>query len=91
MHIEYHSIPGPMLLASDDDLISKCINLYSNHYGIWSDKGVHPGKHIRLSKERLSPWLDSPSAMLYYATCEEQLIGYPSFLSSPILYHISTH
>lgn len=76
MHIEYRSIPGPMLLASDDDLISKCINLYSNHYGIWSDKGVHPGKHIRLSKERLSPWLDSPSAMLYYATCEEQLIGY---------------
>lgn len=76
MNIKYHCIPGQLLLASNDSLVDQCIELYSNHYGIWGDKGVHPGKHVKLSRERLEPWLNSDSAMLYYATQEEQLIGY---------------
>lgn len=76
MNIAYHCIPGPMLLASNDILVNQCIDLYSNHYGVWGDKGVHPGKHVKLSRERLEPWLNSDSAMLYYATYQEKLIGY---------------
>ena len=76
MNIKYYCIPGRMLLASNEGLLSHCIELYSNHYGIWGDQGAHPGEHVKLSRARLEPWLDSDSATLYYALLEEQLIGY---------------
>ena len=76
MKIEYSWVTGQMLLASNDDLVQQCIDLYSNHYGVWGDRGIHPGKRVKLSRGRLEPWLNTESAVLYYATHEDKLIGY---------------
>lgn len=76
MEIKYRSIPGNTLLASNEKLLAECMELYSNHYGMWSKAGPHPGNHVKLSKERFLPWLQAESATLYYATLGEKVIGY---------------
>lgn len=44
--ISYQILPRSQI---SDDLILKCANLFSSHYGIWSDKGTSPGKSVKLS------------------------------------------
>lgn len=74
-HIEYNFLPG-RFAVQNDDLLSQCSDLYSNHYGIWSDKGIHPQEHIRLSKKRLREWLENDNVSIYYAKHEKQIVGY---------------
>ncbi len=74
-NIEYNFLPGRSV-ASNEKLLTQCSNLYSNHYGIWSCKGIHPKKHIKLSNSRLCEWLNNDNVTLYYATHSEEIIGY---------------
>lgn len=73
--IEYTFLPG-RFVASNEKLLTQCSNLYSNHYGIWSNKGIHPKKRIKLSNNRLREWLENDYVTLYYATHKEEIIGY---------------
>lgn len=34
-------------------LLKECSELFNENYGIWSDKGPHPGKNVKLSTNRL--------------------------------------
>ena len=36
-----------------DELLLKCATLFSKHYGIWSEKGFVPGKHVKLSLDKI--------------------------------------
>lgn len=74
-NIEYSCLPGRFVVA-DETLLTQCANLYSNHYGIWSDKGIRPQKQIKLSNSKLCEWLENDNVTLYYATHNEELIGY---------------
>lgn len=74
-NIEYRFSPGCSASANKDFLL-QCSELYSNHYGIWSAQGIHPGQHIRLSTDRLRQWLENDIVTIYYATHKEALIGY---------------
>ena len=88
--IEYSCIPGTFAVANEK-ILSECSELYSNHYGIWGEKGIHPGKAVRLSSEKLCIWLDSENVTLYYATCEEKIVGYAiAFSKNEIGYGIVT-
>lgn len=80
LDIEYHCLPG-VYAAVNQDLLSKCADLYSNHYGKWGEKGVRPNENIRLSEERISDWLESEDVSIYYATDQSELIGYAIALS----------
>lgn len=74
-NIEYWKLPGTLVLANEQ-LLNKCSELYSNHYGVWGCEGKFPGKHIKLSSNRIRTWLDSECATLYCAETDEVIIGY---------------
>lgn len=60
-----------------DDLLERFAELYSNHYGVWSQcSPYNPGKQIKLSAERLRNWLQDPNSAAYYASCNDQIVGY---------------
>lgn len=67
MEIKYMQLPGKFLLSANDDFVNQCIDLYSNHYGIWGEKGPRPGEHVKLSRNRFSEWLSSDCSSIYYA------------------------
>jgi len=50
--------------------------LYSNHYGIWGGEGVHPNKNIKLSPNKLQDWLANENVSIYYASDNDNIIGY---------------
>lgn len=74
-NIKYNSLPG-ILAASNNFFLEECSALYSNHYGIWGEKGPHPGKRVKISKERLRNWLENDAVVIYYATRGEKIVGY---------------
>lgn len=60
-----------------DKLLNELSKLYSQHYGTWgSYQPKLAGKQITLSPERIREWLRDPDAAVYYATQENQIIGY---------------
>lgn len=73
--IQYFSMPGHFASVSED-LVQKCSKLYSNHYGIWGEKGPRPGERVVLSGRKIAEWLDNDNAMLYFAKDHDELIGY---------------
>lgn len=73
--IEYGYIPGAFA-AANEEILSKCSELYSNHYGTWGNEGVKPGKAVSLSPQKLCDWLNNENVILYYATFEENIVGY---------------
>lgn len=73
--IEYSCLPGT-LAAVNTSLLQECSELYSEHYGVWSDLGRKPGERIKLSEKRIIEWLNNEYANIYYATDGEKLIGY---------------
>src|ERR1051326_3152898 len=73
MPIEFSWLPGTLAQAS---LFEECADLYSNHYGRWSNQSpTRPGQPIRLSAKHIRRWFDSP-ASIWYARHNSQLIGY---------------
>lgn len=74
--VSYNKNLGKFVLASPN-LLNEMVNLYSNHYGTWSKKGIRPGNNIRLSAKKLEEWLKSDYVTVYYALLEDKtLIGY---------------
>ncbi len=68
--------PGSMALFQHE-LIEKCSELYSSHYGKWSPQSsIAPGKNIKLSPERIKEWLRIPNSNIYLAYLDNKLIGY---------------
>lgn len=74
-NIEYNLLPGHFACA-DEVFLKKCSDLYSKHYGIWSEKGVRPKQQIKLSANRLCEWLDNDDVTIYYACINDEIIGY---------------
>lgn len=88
--IEYSFLSG-RCAAINERLLTQCSNLYSNHYGVWSDKGIHPKRHIKLSNNRLREWLENDNVTIYYAMHGEEVIGYAiSFSKNEYSYGIVT-
>lgn len=74
-YIEYNRLPG-RFAASNEDFLSRCARLYSEHYGIWGENGIRPGKAIKLSNNKLREWLENDDAIIYYASMKDDIIGY---------------
>ena len=74
--ISYEKLPG-RFVASNSLLSRKLVDLYSEHYGVWSKKGVRPGKNIRLSTEKINEWLQNEYVTVYYSSLvDDSIIGY---------------
>ena len=75
MNIEYKWLTGNFVLTQKD-LLHQCSVLYSEHYGIWGENGANPGKNVKLSEEKLREWFENEYVSLYYAICENRIVGY---------------
>ena len=75
MDIEYTWLTRDFVL-SNEALLKECCDLYSEHYGIWGEKGHRPGMKVKLSIQRLRQWFENDSATLYYALHESRMVGY---------------
>jgi len=74
--IEYKWLPGTMVI-SQPDLVQECSDLFSNHYGIYSQLSpISPGNSIRLSPNRVKELFEKKNSFLFYARKENKLIGY---------------
>jgi 2-polyprenyl-3-methyl-5-hydroxy-6-metoxy-1,4-benzoquinol methylase/GNAT superfamily N-acetyltransferase len=62
------------------DVLGACARLFSAHYGRWSERGVAPGKPIRLTAEGLRDYLPAQDSLAVTAWsgdgAESELIGY---------------
>lgn len=74
-NVEYNCLPG-LFAAFNEKILNNCSVLYSNHYGKWGEKGVRPGKNIRLSTDKIREWLENENVNIYYATINDKIIGY---------------
>lgn len=71
-----------------DDLLGKFANLYSHHYGVWGqNEPSKAGKQIKLSPQRLRTWLEDPNSAVYYATCDQDIIGYAIAIRKKVKYY----
>lgn len=73
--IVYNWMPGSFVLTNKE-LLSQCSELYSNHYGKWSENGVRPGEPVKLSIDKLRQWLTDEHVTLYYAMSNNVIVGY---------------
>jgi len=74
MEYEYKWLPGTMVPS---DLVEHLAELYSDQYGIWSPRAPrNPGGRIRLSPSRIRELLAPDQAHLFYATLEDNVVGY---------------
>lgn len=86
-NISYEAL-SPLEIAVRDDILQECSELYSEHYGIWSD--THPkkemrGKNVRLSKHKLKTWFSHDLSWLYIArNAAKAIIGYAIALNCKI-------
>ncbi len=79
MSIDYDWMCGYLV---NDDLLSKCSDLYSTQYGKWSKStGLKSGNNIKLSVNAIKKWLENKDSALYFACDNEVLIGYAIALS----------
>lgn len=71
---------------SNDDII-KTSNLFSNNYGIWSNKSTkNPGKPIKFSAERvISSFVSKPDRYVAMVFDEEKLIGHAFYMNRTIM------
>jgi 2-polyprenyl-3-methyl-5-hydroxy-6-metoxy-1,4-benzoquinol methylase len=77
---EYHWLPGTLLSTG---LLDDFAGLYSEHYGIWGERGIDPGKPVRLSGDRIREWL-VPDSLIVWATAFGKLIGYAIAVQSTL-------
>jgi hypothetical protein len=62
---------------ADSTLVESCVALFSNHYGVWGDRGPAPGKHVKLTAKRLSEQYLKPFEFIHSdATAENTVIGH---------------
>jgi hypothetical protein len=81
--------------AVTSDLLKKCAELFSNHYGIWSDKGEHkafipvfPGSRVKMGPSRLKKdYLFNDRCGLVTAQVGDILIGHVFFTMFYMLPH----
>ena len=79
--ITYDCLPGSYVSASEE-LLKDCADLYSENYGIWSERGVRPGENIVLSPEKVKEWFGGSNSYLYQARKDDLLIGYAIAIQS---------
>jgi 2-polyprenyl-3-methyl-5-hydroxy-6-metoxy-1,4-benzoquinol methylase len=74
MEYKYHWIPGEI---ADEQLLQKCSQLYSKHYGKWSDP--HPDGlkgNVKINTSKIRNWISSKKSRIAYCECGNELIGY---------------
>ena len=59
-----------------DDILEKCAQLYSEHYGKWGKNGKKPGDSIKLSSARLQDLIDGSNSQVAIAKHNEAIVGY---------------
>ena len=65
--------------------IDQCSKLFSENYGIWSDKGPKPGENIKLSPQKIkSDFVDKPDRFVAMVFYNKELIGQAFYLRRKI-------
>lgn len=86
-NIKYEALT-PLEISSNHDILKECSQLYSEHYGRWSN--LHPnenlrGRKVKLSSDRLNEWFNNDISWLYLARNEkDEIIGYAIALNCKI-------
>lgn len=78
---QYSWIPG---VIAPDALLEECSELYSSHYGNWSEGADRVGEPIRLSASRLRTWTGDTDVSLALARQRGALVGYAIVLQARI-------
>lgn len=87
MEVDYMWRPGDWV-RKNSELMDKCAELYSNHYGHWSQKApISPGNKIKLSPNRIAEWLSSDDSKLATARLNNELIGYAIAIQEKVPYY----
>jgi hypothetical protein len=81
-----------------DSVLEKCAKLFSENYGIWSEKGAKPGKRVVITKEglRKNYLFNFERCFLITASIKDELIGhafvcrFPYMTGSKLLIHLMT-
>jgi 2-polyprenyl-3-methyl-5-hydroxy-6-metoxy-1,4-benzoquinol methylase/GNAT superfamily N-acetyltransferase len=85
MNISYEWLPSG-LVQNNSKLLKECSDLYSNHYGKWSDNAPdNAGKKIKLSSNRILEWLSNEASAIYLARDNNDLVGYAIALRLKVL------
>lgn len=71
LHFEWHTWS-----SLTDYQLQECADLFSDHYGIWSEKGVNPGSRVRLSVGKLKSDWSGGNVWAAFCRYHGQLIGY---------------
>lgn len=71
----------------DDGIIQQCAELFSSHYGVWSEKGHTPGQKVKLSMQKLKEkYLFDDDTYIVIATNENgKVIGHA--IGKTFFYH----
>jgi len=76
----FHWLPGRLVPS---EFIKKFADLYSQHYGVWSEKGPRPGSRIRLTPDRVRDWLTEDTYVVW-ATALGEVVGYAITVQSSV-------
>lgn len=69
----YEWLPGN---AIPSQLLKECSELFSTHYGCWSDLGPNPKKPVKMSQDRLRDYINGDNGWVAYAKDNDILIAY---------------
>lgn len=82
---DYNWVLGSMV---DDKLLNSFSDLYSAHYGRWSEQSPkNPSKQIRLSSSQIKKWLASEDSKVACAYLDNVLVGYVIAIRTKVPYY----
>lgn len=62
---------------ADDSLLQRCSELYSNHYGVWSEDNPFKKKgRVKIGPQKIKEWISSKNSRIAYCENGFDLIGY---------------
>ena len=72
--IEFSVLPYGVI---SDEVLEECCTLFSKDYGKWGSQGIHPGRHVKVSVQRMrKDYLFDKSCGITTARLNKVLIGY---------------
>ena len=75
LKFEYSWLNGPLARGASD-LLKECSDLYSSHYGLWSQGSATPGKRVRLSPSKIAELFVPDDSVIHLARLNSILVGY---------------
>lgn len=77
-HLSYRCISCSRMT---DEEINATAKLFSEHYGIWSQKGINPGKNVKLSSTRIrQDYVEKPDRYVAMVFDGQRLVGHAFYM-----------